>query len=39
MFLSTLLSLFTARPAYVWRPAVTLDDPRIVSALMPDCAR
>ncbi len=39
MFLATLISLFTAPKAYVWRPDVTLDDPSIVSALMPDNAR
>lgn len=35
MFLATLISMFKAPKAYVWQPAVTLDDPVIVSALMP----
>jgi len=35
MFLATLMSIFTAPKAYVWRPAVTLTDPAIVSALIP----
>jgi hypothetical protein len=39
MFLATLISLFTAPKAYVWQPALTLNDPTIVSQLMPDCSR
>jgi hypothetical protein len=39
MFIATLLSLFTAPKAYVWQPAVTMTDPAVVSALMPDCSR
>ncbi len=37
MFIATLISLFKAPKPYVWQPAVTMDDPAIVSALTPTC--
>ena len=33
MLLSFIISLVSSKPAYVWKPAVTLTDPRIVSEL------
>ena len=39
MFLTSIISLFTAPKAYVWQPALTLTDPTVVSQLMPECAR
>lgn len=39
MFLASLLSIFRAPKAYVWRPALTLVDSQVVSTLMPDNAR
>jgi hypothetical protein len=36
MFLASLIALFVAPRAYVWKPAVTLNDPQIVSALLPN---
>jgi hypothetical protein len=39
MFLAHLISLFSGRKSYVWKPALTLRDPQIVSTIMPDLAR
>jgi hypothetical protein len=33
MLLSFIISRFKAKPAYVWKPALTLTDSRIVSEL------
>jgi len=33
MLLSFIIARFKAKPAYVWKPAVTLTDSRIVSEL------
>jgi hypothetical protein len=33
MLLSFIVALFKAKPAYVWKPALTLTDSRIVSEL------
>lgn len=33
MLLTFIISLVSSKPAYVWKPAVTLTDPRIVSEL------
>jgi hypothetical protein len=36
MFLASIIAFFAAPRGYVWKPAVTLDDPQIVSALLPN---
>jgi hypothetical protein len=33
MLLSFIISAFKAKPSYIWKPAVTLTDSRIVSEL------
>ncbi len=35
MLLTYLLSILNGNGAYVWKPALTLDDPAIVSELVP----
>jgi hypothetical protein len=35
MLLAYLLSLINGNGAYVWKPALTLEDPSIVSELVP----
>jgi hypothetical protein len=39
MFLANLIALFSRSRSYVWKPALTLDNPEVVSAIMPDLAR
>ncbi len=39
MFLAHVIALFRRDRAYVWKPALTLDDPTVVSTIMPDLAR
>lgn len=40
MLLATLMQMFRSPGrSYVWRPSLTLNDPQIVSALMPDNVR
>jgi hypothetical protein len=35
MLITFILSLMSGKRAYVWKPALTLNDPQIVSELVP----